>query len=62
MVRGRQHRDGLRPGGRGHPIQEAQAYATFADHGIQHLPEVASAIVRPDGTVVKTFAPSRPAR
>jgi penicillin-binding protein 2 len=39
------------------PIEEAQAYATFADHGIKHQPEVAGAIVGADGTVVKRIEP-----
>ena len=39
------------------PIEEAQAYATFADHGIRHQPEVVGAIVSPDGKVVKRVAP-----
>ena len=39
------------------PLEEAQAYATFADHGIKHQPEVASAIVSPTGKVVKSIAP-----
>ena len=39
------------------PIEEAVAYATFADHGIRHQPEVVGAIVTPGGRVVKRVAP-----
>ena len=39
------------------PIEEAQAYATFADDGVKHKPEVAGAIVSPSGAVVKTIRP-----
>lgn len=39
------------------PIEEAQAYATFADHGTKHQPEVASEVANADGKVIKTFAP-----
>ena len=39
------------------PIEEAMAYATFADHGIRHRPEVVGAIVTPDGRVVRRIAP-----
>ena len=39
------------------PIEEAQAYATFADHGTRYQPEVAAEVVDPDGKVLKTFAP-----
>jgi penicillin-binding protein 2 len=39
------------------PLEEAEAYATFADHGIRHQPEVVGAIVTPDGKVVKRVAP-----
>jgi penicillin-binding protein 2 len=39
------------------PLEEAVAYATFADHGIRHQPEVVGAVVTPDGKVVKRVAP-----
>lgn len=39
------------------PIEEAQAYATFADGGVRHQPEVVGAVVSPDGKVVRTVAP-----
>jgi len=39
------------------PIEMAQAYATFANGGTRYQPEVAAAIVKPDGTVVKKIAP-----
>jgi penicillin-binding protein 2 len=39
------------------PVEMAQAYATFADHGVRHQPEVVGAVVSPDGKVVKAVAP-----
>jgi penicillin-binding protein 2 len=39
------------------PIEEAQAYATFANGGTRYQPQVASAIVTPTGQIVKRFAP-----
>jgi len=39
------------------PLQEAVAYATFANGGTRYAPQVASAIVSPDGKVVKRIAP-----
>lgn len=39
------------------PIEEAQAYATFVDHGARLQPQVASEIVGPDGKVVKKIQP-----
>jgi penicillin-binding protein 2 len=40
------------------PIEQADAYATFANGGTRYAPEVASAIVNPiTGKVVKTIAP-----
>ncbi len=39
------------------PIEEAEAYATFADHGIRHKPEVVGAVVSPEGKVVERVAP-----
>jgi len=39
------------------PIEQAVAYATFADNGIRYVPQVAAGIVSPTGKVVKTFAP-----
>ncbi len=39
------------------PIEEAVAYATFADHGVRHQPEVIGAVVSPKGRVVKRVEP-----
>jgi len=39
------------------PIEEAQAYATFADHGVKHQPQVIGSVVAPSGKVVKTVQP-----
>jgi penicillin-binding protein 2 len=39
------------------PIQQAVAYATFANGGTRYQPEVAAAIVSPSGKVVTQFAP-----
>jgi penicillin-binding protein 2 len=39
------------------PIEEAVAYATFANGGTRYVPQVAAGIVTPGGKVVKTFAP-----
>ncbi len=39
------------------PIEQAVAYATFANGGTRYQPQVAAAIVSPQGKVVKTFAP-----
>lgn len=39
------------------PIQQADAYATFANGGTRYQPEVADAIVSPSGKVVKQFTP-----
>ena len=39
------------------PIEEAVAYATFADHGVRHQPEVVGAVVAPNGRVVKRVEP-----
>jgi penicillin-binding protein 2 len=39
------------------PIQEAQIYAAIANGGTLYQPEVARALVRPDGSVVKEFKP-----
>ena len=39
------------------PIQNALAYATFANGGTRYQPQVAAAIVSPDGQVVKQFSP-----
>ncbi|HEX3946223.1 MAG TPA: penicillin-binding protein 2 [Acidimicrobiales bacterium] len=41
------------------PIEEAQAYATFADHGVKMQPQVAHAVVSPQGKVIKTVAPKQ---
>lgn len=39
------------------PIQNALAYATFANGGTRYQPQVAAAIVSPQGKVIKQFAP-----
>ena len=39
------------------PIQQAVAYATFANGGTRYQPQVAAAIVSPTGKVVKQFQP-----
>jgi penicillin-binding protein 2 len=39
------------------PIEEAQAYATFVDHGTRLQPQVASEIVGPTGKVVEKIQP-----
>jgi penicillin-binding protein 2 len=39
------------------PIEQAVAYATFADHGVRHQPEVVGAVVSPEGKVVKRVEP-----
>ncbi|MHB1518023.1 MAG: penicillin-binding protein 2 [Acidimicrobiales bacterium] len=39
------------------PIQQAVAYATFANGGTRYAPEVGAAIVTPSGKVVKRIAP-----
>lgn len=41
------------------PIEEAQAYATFANGGTRYQPQVASKVVAPDGKVVATFGPKK---
>jgi penicillin-binding protein 2 len=39
------------------PLQMAVAYATFANGGTRYQPQVAAAVVAPDGKVVQKFAP-----
>jgi penicillin-binding protein 2 len=39
------------------PIEEAVAYATFANGGTRYVPQIAAGIVTSTGKVVKTFAP-----
>jgi len=39
------------------PIEEAQAYATFANHGTRYQPQVAAAVVGPTGKLVSRFSP-----
>jgi len=39
------------------PIEQAVAYATFANGGTRYAPQVAAAIVSPSGTVLKKYAP-----
>jgi penicillin-binding protein 2 len=40
------------------PIEQAVAYATFANGGTRYKPQVAAGIVGPSGKVVKTLAPA----
>jgi penicillin-binding protein 2 len=39
------------------PIEQATAYATFANGGTRYAPQVAAAIVSPSGQVIKKFSP-----
>jgi penicillin-binding protein 2 len=39
------------------PLELAVAYATFADGGVRHAPELANEVVNPSGKVVTTIAP-----
>ena len=39
------------------PLQQAVAYATFANGGTRYAPEVVAAVVSPDGKMVKRIAP-----
>jgi penicillin-binding protein 2 len=39
------------------PIEQAVAYATFANGGTRYVPQIAAGIVTATGKVVKTFAP-----
>ncbi len=39
------------------PIEMAQAYSTFADHGVKHQPEIGADILTPTGKLVKKIAP-----
>jgi len=39
------------------PIEQATAYATFANGGTRYAPQVAAAVVSPSGQVVTKFAP-----
>ncbi len=39
------------------PIEQAVAYSTFANGGTRYAPQVAAAVVTPDGRVVKRIAP-----
>lgn len=39
------------------PMQQAVAYATFANGGTRYQPQVAAAVVTPSGNVVKQFSP-----
>jgi penicillin-binding protein 2 len=39
------------------PLEQAVAYATFANRGTRYAPEVAAGVVSPTGKVVKRFAP-----
>ncbi len=39
------------------PIEQAVAYATFANGGTRYVPQIAAGIVTPGGKVVKTFKP-----
>lgn len=40
------------------PIQQAVAYATFANGGTRYQPQMAAAVVSPQGNVVKKFSPT----
>jgi penicillin-binding protein 2 len=39
------------------PLELATAYATFAEHGVRHAPELAGEIVSPTGAVLEKIAP-----
>ncbi|MGH9017039.1 MAG: penicillin-binding transpeptidase domain-containing protein [Acidimicrobiales bacterium] len=39
------------------PVEQAVAYATFANGGTRYVPQIAAGIVSPSGKVVNTFAP-----
>jgi penicillin-binding protein 2 len=39
------------------PIEQAVAYATFANGGTRYVPQIAAGVVTPSGKVVKRFAP-----
>lgn len=39
------------------PVQQAVAYATFANGGTRYAPQLAAAVVSPSGAVLKRFAP-----
>jgi penicillin-binding protein 2 len=39
------------------PIEQAVAYATFANGGTRYAPQVAAAVVSPSGKVIKRFTP-----
>jgi len=39
------------------PMEEAQAYATFADRGVRHQPQIVGAVVTPTGEVVHRATP-----
>ena len=39
------------------PIEQAVAYSTFANGGTRYAPQVAAAVVAPDGKVVQKFTP-----
>jgi penicillin-binding protein 2 len=39
------------------PIEQAVAYATFADNGTRYVPQIAAAIVSSTGKVIKRFTP-----
>ena len=53
-----QHRDGVWPGrDPGDAHSERLAYATFANGGTRYQPQVAAAIVSPEGQIIKQFTP-----
>jgi penicillin-binding protein 2 len=39
------------------PLEQADAYATFANGGTRYAPEVAAGVVSPDGKLIKKYAP-----
>jgi penicillin-binding protein 2 len=41
------------------PLEQAVAYATFANGGTRYAPEVAAGVVSPDGTLIEKFAPKK---
>lgn len=44
------------------PLEQAEAYATFANGGTRYAPELAAALLSPDGKIAKVIAPKVMAR